>query len=139
MPAEKSRVIRILLMPPVFALLTFGCLFVKYNAAYLLAVNMLYEAVALTSLFILLCCYVDNNEQDRALFFLNLPAANSGTYRGSFPWYSVSSHPRTRCPPYRYAKLTDMVETLQNGLPIRPRETGRHHHNDHHPSHWSLL
>ncbi|KUJ18918.1 DUF300-domain-containing protein [Mollisia scopiformis] len=68
LPKEQRHIIRIIFMIPVFAILSFLSVIWYDGAEYLKPIESAYEAFALASFFLLLCAYVQEDDNERQTF-----------------------------------------------------------------------
>ncbi|TVY40956.1 Transmembrane protein [Lachnellula occidentalis] len=68
LPKEQKQVIRIVFMVPVFSLVTFLSIAFNGSAIYIKSIEAVYEGIAFSSFFLLLCEFVRENEEDRLAF-----------------------------------------------------------------------
>ncbi|CZR55851.1 uncharacterized protein PAC_05739 [Phialocephala subalpina] len=69
LPKEQRHVIRVIFMIPIFAVISFLSIFWYNGADYLKPIEDLYEAFALASFFLLLCAFVQEDDDERQTFF----------------------------------------------------------------------
>ncbi|TVY14449.1 Transmembrane protein, partial [Lachnellula arida] len=68
LPKEQKQVIRIVFMVPVFSVVTFLSIAFNGSAIYIKSIEDVYEGIAFSSFFLLLCEFIRENEEDRQAF-----------------------------------------------------------------------
>ena len=131
-----TRILRIIALVPVYALVFFLAGSVPSAAIYLEPWADAYEAVALTSYFLLLVTYVVPDPRKRDGFFDQLQQPNSN--EGSLTWYRVSLCRNCR---KWYGEVADMKRTadLDLRIPIHTRLIHRRRRNRHYASYRLVL
>lgn len=75
-PYEQKQIIRILVMIPIYALVSFLSYLYYHNALYFEIMRDCYEAFAISSFFTLMCHYIAPNLHDQKEYFRNIEPRN---------------------------------------------------------------